>query len=329
MCSDGDRSIWRVTELELGPLRFGIIGAGRLGCTIGRALQQRGFDLVHVSSASPAGREQATRLLDVPAHDDPIAATLLVDCVLICVPDDAISEVVARITTRSADSSPVRLRIVGTSAYGGLQLLQPLADAGHEIGVLHPMASIATATEDSEVLAGAGAAVGASDDPMRTMLHALAHVLELHAIDLDDAAWPLHAAACTFAANGAAALVAATEDLAEEAGMHPDVARAAYGRLAIQTLDRAAHVGATAALTGPVLRGDAAAIAAQVSAVRHSTAQVDALFIPIVASIANRAFTSGRIDMATHRELLEAVLDPTQFDDGSFRFRDTDQGADE
>jgi predicted short-subunit dehydrogenase-like oxidoreductase (DUF2520 family) len=218
---------------------------------------------------------------------------------------------------------------VGTSAYGGLDLLQPLVDAGHEIGVLHPMASVATATDDIAVLAGAGAAVGAHDDAMRTLLHGLAHVLDLHAIDMPGDAWPLHAAACTFAANGATALVAATEDLAEEAGLHPDVARAAYGRLAIMALDRAAHLGATAALAGPVLRGDATAIAAQVAAVRSSTVQVDALFIPIVASIANRAFTSGRIDMATHRELLEAVLDPSQFDDGSFRYRDADGKTDE
>lgn len=318
-----------MTQLELGPLRFGIIGAGRLGCTIGRALQQRGLELVHVSSASPAGRERATRLLGVPAHDDPVAASLLVDCVLICVPDDAIGSVVQQLAARPATASPIRLRIVGTSAFGGLQLLQPLLEAGHDVGVLHPMASIATVEDDDAALVGAGAAIGANDDAMRTLLHGLAHAIELHAFELAPAAWPLHAAACTFAANGATALVGATEDLAQEAGMHPDIARAAYGRLAIQALDRAVHAGATAALTGPVLRGDATAIAAQVTAVRASTAQTDALFIPIVASIANHAFTSGRIDMATHRELLEAILDPSQFDDGSYRYRDIDPGSSE
>lgn len=299
-------------ELELGPLQFGIVGAGRLGCTIGRALQERGFELAHVTSTTAEGRERATRLLGVPAYDDPLVASQLVDCLVLCVPDDDVPAVVARLATRGEDATPRRLRIVATSAFGGPGALAPLAAAGHEVGVLHPMATV-TEPGDMESLAGAGAAVGTGDDAMRTFLHALAHALELHPFDLADEAWALHAATCTVAANGATAMLAAVEELAAEAGIHPELARAAYGRLALAAVDRAARLGATEALAGPVLRGDAAAIASQVTAVRHSTTHVDALFIPIVASLANRAFTAGRIDMDAHRALLEAVLDPTQF----------------
>lgn len=300
-------------ELELGPLRFGIVGAGRLGCVLGRALQQRGFEVVHASSESAAGRERASRLLGAPVHDDPVAATQLVDCVLVCVPDDALPQVVARIATRPDDATPAHLRIVSTSAFGGMTALAPVAERGHDIGVLHPMASVVDPGVELAVLHGAGAAIGAPDDAARTLMHALAHALGMHPFDLDEAAWPLHAAACTIAANGATALLAATEDLADEADIHPDVARAAYGRLAAAAIDRATRVGSIDALAGPVVRGDAAAVAAQVAAVRDSTTQVDALFIPILATLANRAFTSGRIAMESHRQLLEAVLDPTQF----------------
>jgi predicted short-subunit dehydrogenase-like oxidoreductase (DUF2520 family) len=314
-------------ELELGPLRFGIVGAGRLGCVIGQALQAHGFELVHVSSATAEGRAAATRLLDVPAHEDPVAATLQVDCVLLCVPDDDRPAVVAALAKRPADASPLRLRIVSTSAVGGTRGLQALADLGHDVGVLHPMTSVVRREDGPAVLTGAGAAIGADDDATRTLLYALAHALDLHPFDLDAGAWALHAAACTIAANGATALVGAIEDLAADAGIHPDVARAAYGRLAVAALDRAAREGSVAALTGPVLRGDAAAVAEQVRAVRDSSSQVDALFIPIVASIANRAFTSGRLEMQAHREVLEAVLDPSQFTDGAFRYReDADAG---
>ena len=306
-------------ELELGPLRFGIVGAGRLGCLVGRTLQQRGFEVVHASSASPAGRERATRLLDVPVYDDPVAATQQVDCVLVCVPDDALAAVVARLATRPGDASPARLRYVSMSAFGGLSLLDPLAAAGHEVAIMHPIASV---VDEHSQLAGAGAAVGSTDDAMRTMAHALAHALELHPFDLDDDAWALHAAACTIASNGATALMAAIEELAAATDQHPDAARAAYGRLALIAVERAAREGTVPALAGPVMRGDAAAIAAQVAAVRASGNHVDAIFIPIVASIANRAFTAGRIEMDTHRELIEAVLDPTQFEGGAFRYRD-------
>jgi predicted short-subunit dehydrogenase-like oxidoreductase (DUF2520 family) len=309
-------------DLELGPLRFGIIGAGHLGRTLAHALAGNGLDVVHASSASQAGRERAARQLEIPVHEDPLAVTEQVDCVLLCVPDDAVVRVVDHLLQRSADASPIRLRIVSTSAHGGLAALAPLAAAGHTVGVLHPVASVADDTDDPAAILGAGAAIGANDDAERTFLHALAHALGMLPFDVDAHAWPLHAAACTLAANGTGAVLAAVEELAGDAGIHAGIARSAYGRLAGTAVARAQHLGAVDSLAGPILRGDAAALAAQVRAVRDASGEVDALFIPVVATVANRAFTSGRIDMRTHRELLEAVLDPTQFDEGGFRYRD-------
>ena len=268
-----------------------------------------------MSSASVDGRTRAASVLGVPAHGDPVAVSQLVDCVLVCVPDSALASVVSSLTARPASSSPIRLRIVSTSALGGLHALAPLADAGHDVGVLHPIASVADHDAGPGALSGAGAAVGAAGDAARTLVHALAHALELHPFDLHDDAWSLHAAACTLAANGPAVLLAAAEDLAAEAHVHPEVARAAYGRLAASSVARAVRLGPIASLSGPVLRGDAAAIAAQVTAARGSSSQIDALYIPIVATAANQAFTAGRIEMNAHRAVLEAILDPTQFVD--------------
>ncbi|MCW2921866.1 MAG: hypothetical protein JWL76_1740 [Thermoleophilia bacterium] len=302
-------------ELELGPLRFGIVGAGRLGLTIGRALQQQGFELVHVAAATADGSERATHVLGVPSHDDPVAASQQVDCLLLCVPDDALAGVVARLAGRPDGSSPIRLRIVSTSALGGIDVLAPLAAAGHDVGVLHPVASVADHHEGPDALAGAGAAIGATDEPTRTFLHALAHALSLRPFDLgaDAGTWALHAACCTLAANGPAVLLAAVDDLAAEASMHEGVARGAYGRLAASAVERAVRSGPVESLAGPIVRGDAAAVAAQVAAVRASGSQADALFIPIVATAANQAFTAGRLGMDGHRAVLEAILDPSQF----------------
>ncbi|MEO6866459.1 MAG: DUF2520 domain-containing protein [Gaiellales bacterium] len=304
-----------MTELELGPLKFGIIGAGRLGCAVGRALQQRGFEVVHASSRTSEGRDQATRLLEVPVHEDLLNVTEAVDCVIVCVPDDALGDVIRQLTGRAADTSPIQLRIVTMSSHGGVTRLAPLAAAGHLVGVLHPVASITDDAADPSQLTGGGAAVGADDEAMRTFLHAFAHVLDLVPFDMPEASWPIHATACTIIANGVASLLAAVEDLAAEAGLHAGVAQSVYGRLAATGIERALRVGPVQSLAGPIVRGDAAAIATQVLAARASTSEVDALFIPVVATMANRAFTSGRIDMQTHRNLLEAILDPSQFDE--------------
>ncbi len=304
-------------ELELGPLRFGIVGAGRLGLAIGRALQQQGLELVHVAAATAEGRDRATRVLGVPAHEDPVAASQLVDCLLLCVPDDALPAVVQQLRGRPPRSVPIHLRIVSTSARGGIDVLAPLAGPNHDLGVLHPVASVADHDADPDALAGAGAAIGAADEATRTFLHALAHALALRPFDLGTGAgtWALHAACCTLAGNGPAVLLASVDELAAEASLHEGVARGAYGRLAASAVERAVRIGPVESLAGPILRGDAAAVAAQVAAVRVSGSQADALFIPIVATAANQAFTAGRLDMDAHRAVLEAILDPTQFVD--------------
>lgn len=300
-------------ELELGPLRFGIIGAGRLGCVLGRALQQRGFEVVHASSMSEAGRTRATKLLGVPVHSDPTAVTAGVDCVIISVPDDALGHVLDAVAARPTDANEPRLRIVSTSSFGGMTPLIPLAEAGVDVGIMHPMASIVDAGMDPDLLTGCGAAIGATDDASRSLMNALTHALGMLAFNVPDHAWDLHAAACSIASNGIIALLCAIEDLADEAGLHPDAARAAYGKLAALNVERGVRVGSVDALAGPIVRGDAISIASQVSTVRESATQADALLIPIIATLANRAFTSGRIEMDDHRALLEAVLDPTQF----------------
>lgn len=296
-----------MTELELGPLRFGVVGAGRLGLTLARVLQAREFEVVHVSSRSAAGRERAVRLLGVPAHAEPLPVATAVDCVLIAVPDDALDAVVAAINRRAPDASPRRLRIVSTSAAGGLAALEPLARAGHDVCVLHPVASITEADPSGGALSGAGAAIGARDDAAQTFAHALAHALGMHPFDLFDDGWPLHAAACTAAANFTLAVLGLTEDLAAAAGVHDGVARAVYGRLAREAVERATRDGALAALAGPVPRGDAAAISKQVHAVATHAPAHELAFASLLSSTIRRAFEGGRIDFDTAARLQTTI----------------------
>lgn len=286
-----------MTDLELGPLRFGVVGAGRLGLTLAHALQSAGLAVEHVSSLSAAGRDRASRLLRVPAYEDPLAVTEHVDCVLMCVPDDELTRVVDRLALRLETASPMRLRYVSTSAVGGLTPLAPLADLGHATAVLHPVASVPTYGPDARTLLGAGAAVGAGDDAARALAHGLAHALGMLPFDLPDAAWPLHAAACTAAANFTLSVLAMAEEFATEAGIHEGIARATYASLAANNIARAVRTGAVAAIGGPIVRGDASALAAQAAAVaRHAPAN-EAAFLTLAASTIRRTFEAGRIDI--------------------------------
>ena len=295
----------RVNDLELGPLHFGIVGAGRLGLAAGRALQDAGFEVVHVAAASDAGRERATSVLAVPAHEDSIAACLHVDCVLLCVPDDRLGEVVAHLATRPADASPMRLRFVSMSA-AGLAPLAPLAELGHDVCVLHPVASFTSLDGDATPFHGAAAAIGADTDAASTFAHALAHALGLIPFDIAEAAWPAHAAACTAASAFVGSILELTSDLAASAGIQGSAARGAYGALAASAVSNFRATGVPSS-SGAIARGDGAALRTQIRAVRQHASSFEEVFDAGTSAAINSAFTSGRIDIETARALSAAA----------------------
>lgn len=259
-----------MAELELGPLRFGVVGAGRLGTVIARALVAQGIEVVAASSASADGRERATRRLGVPVFDDPLQVTVDADVVVICVPDDAIPAVVDRLTRRDPHTTPYRLRVLHTSGCASLRALAPLHAAGHATLALHPLQTITDASTPAD-LRGAAAAITAGDDATRMFGHALAHALGMHPFDLEDAARPLYHCASAFAANYVVTVLGAVEEVTRAAGMHEGIARNAFCALARSAVDRVERQGAAAALTGPIARGDAGTVAAHLAALGSSS----------------------------------------------------------
>lgn len=316
-----------MTDLALGPLRFGIVGAGRLGTCIARRLQAAGIEVVHVSSRSDAGRERATHELGVPAYDDHRLVAERVDCVVVCVPDDAVVDVVADLTARAEEHASRPLRIISTSAAHGVEVLAPLASAGHAVCVVHPVASVTTTDPTvADPFRGAGAAIGSTSDAERTFAHAFARALGLVPVDLPGSAqaWHLHAAACTAAANLVSTVLALAQDAAAEIGVPDAVARTLYGRLASQAADRATRDGASEAIGGAITRGDAVSLGQQLLAVRERLSRYEELFDVGVTTAAHAAFVAGRIDMATTRRIsaaagavMAARIDPDEPPTGS------------
>jgi predicted short-subunit dehydrogenase-like oxidoreductase (DUF2520 family) len=297
-----------MAELELGPLRFGVIGAGRLGTVLARALVAQGFTLVAVSSASEHGRAAATRALQVPAFADPAQVLTEVDAVLLCVPDDALAptcELLAhtlhadlsnRATGTGAEHSA--LRIVHTSGAVGLAVLDPLHRAGCHVLGLHPLQTITAASSPGD-LRGAAAAITAHDIAGATFGHALAHALGLHPFDLTDDQRGLYHAAAAIAANFTVTLQAAVQQLAAAAGLPRDVATHGYAALARAALDRAEREGPGAALTGPIVRGDTGTVAAHLRALDEHAPGVAALYRTLAAATVDVAVDAGRLDMGT------------------------------
>jgi predicted short-subunit dehydrogenase-like oxidoreductase (DUF2520 family) len=198
-----------------------IVGPGRAGTSLARALHARGWRV-----APPIGR-----------FDPPGPAARGVDLCVIATPDDQVPAVAAAI-------EPDHLAVVAhLSGALGLDALVPHPRRA----TLHPLVALPDPDRGARALTGAWFAV--SGDPMARNVAA---DLDGHVVEVTDehrAAY--HAAAC-IASNHLVTLLAQVERIAATAGVPLE----AYLDLVRTTLENVTALGPAAALTGPVARGD-------------------------------------------------------------------------
>lgn len=235
-------------ELERQPdnshLRVAILGRGRLGTALARALRERGLNV-----PQPCGRD---------------AELVGFEVVLLCVPDSEISAAAAAITPGP---------IVGhCSGATGLDVLAP-----HERLSLHPLMTF-TADDGAERFAGAGAAIAGSTPRALELARALAERLEMLPFEIADEDRVAYHTAASIASNFLVTLEAAAERLADDAGAD----RRVLVPLVRATVENWARLGPEQALTGPVARGDELTVAAQREAIADRAPELLAIFDALV-----------------------------------------------
>lgn len=209
-------------------MRVQIVGRGRMGTALARALRDAGEELLPVGGRGASGADA--------------------DVVLLAVPDAAIAEAAQRIRPG---------RFVGhLSGATGLGALRPHEQAFS----LHPLLTV---TGAGAPFAGSFAAVDGSDADSLEVALRLARALQLETFRVADEDRAAYHAAASAAANSLVVLEGFAEQLAASAGV-PRGALAPLARAALRNWD---ELGAAAALTGPIARGDEATVAAQRAAV--------------------------------------------------------------
>jgi predicted short-subunit dehydrogenase-like oxidoreductase (DUF2520 family) len=232
-----------------GPLRVGIVGPGRVGTALARALRDAG-----VVVEGPLGR-----------GGRPTGC----DAILLCVPDAEIPAA-AEVVTAAAP-------LVGHTS--GATPLSALAHAGVESFGIHPLQTVAHPGVSFE---GAGAAVAGSTPEALAFASELAERLGMTPFEIDDGGRAAYHAAASVASNFLVTLQAAAETIAGGAGLEPEQARALLAPLVRRTVENIAELGPEAALTGPVARGDDATVATQRAAVEEAAPELVELFDELV-----------------------------------------------
>jgi predicted short-subunit dehydrogenase-like oxidoreductase (DUF2520 family) len=235
---------------------FALVGPGRAGTSVALALAGRGWRAVGVvgrSPAAPSTRHAVARLGAAPVET--ATAGTGAALVVVATPDAEI-EAVARALAPGLESNAL---VVHLSGARGREALVPITDARSDvsIGALHPLQTFAA--PDPERLTGAWAAVAGG--PAVTEL---AIELGLRPFVVDDEQRAAYHAAAAVASNHLVALLGQVERLAASAGVPFD----AFFPLMRASLENASVHGPTAALTGPVARGDLQTVAAHLESLR-------------------------------------------------------------
>ena len=269
-----------------------MVGVGRLGSAVAVQLRRAGWP-VTVRTQSPSGRRQARRLGLVEAD---AAAMSRAELCLLTVPDGAV-EAVARVV------APLLGRTTGLVHCAGaltLEVLQPAA-AGRPTGSFHPLVSV---TGPETPLAGHSVAIATRSRVLAPLLGRLAQALGLRPLRVPEDGRAAYHAGAAMVASGLVSLLDAAIAAWSAAGVPEREALTALAALMRSALAGAELRGTVAALTGPVVRGDAEVVQAHV---RGLPAEV----LPIYLALQQRvlAHAAARLPRPTVARVA-AVLGP-------------------
>jgi predicted short-subunit dehydrogenase-like oxidoreductase (DUF2520 family) len=172
--------------------------------------------------------------------------------VFVTVPDDAIATLAGELAAYG--ELPRTVAFVHCSGALGLSALSPLV-ARHATGSFHPLQSFPE-PRAPEAFHGSVVAIDATNEALRRRLARLARDLGARPRRVDDADRVVYHAAAVFASNYLVALAAEAVDLLRKIGWTEHDAVEGLVPLMEGVLAEVAQRGPSAALTGPIRRGD-------------------------------------------------------------------------
>lgn len=236
-----------------------ILGAGRAGTSLARALEDAGIVVSGLHGRRAGAGPPAVSGGAIP--DSISAAT----AILVAVRDAQMQAALTELMTAPLARGAVVLHLSGSGDPPGLAALRA---AGHPTGTFHPLLPLADPAAASALLRGGWIGVDGDAEAEATGRR-FAAALGAKVLRIPPGEKPRYHAAAVFAANFPVVLSALAAELLRDAGVAPDEAWPAVVSLmqaAAANIQTAAPEGA---LTGPLRRGDAATVALHLRALRE------------------------------------------------------------
>ncbi len=222
-----------------------------------------------------------------------MAATRHADLILLTVPDSEITRVAATIAASGASLGGRGL--VHCSGAHPASVLAAARHAAGAVGGVHPLQSL-TGGDAAGALRGSYFAIEA-DERLRPVLERLVGDLGGIPFAVPAGGRVLYHAAAVLAGNAPLALVARAAALLESAGVDADIAGEALASLLEGAARNVRRLGVRSALTGPVVRNDAATVDRHLEALRRDPA-TRRLYRDLASETLRTAGGTGREEVA-------------------------------
>jgi len=288
-----------------------IIGAGRVGCTVGYLLASAGYVVTAVAARSLASAEKAVGFIGsgMPTTDVVTAASKA-GIVFITTPDGAIKNVCDEIALQGGlKAGSIVVHMFGAAS---LELLDAARTAGSYRAVIHPLQSVPSPARGIQNLPGSYFRTEADPEALETA-HQL--VKALGGVELVMLKWSpdkdsasLYHAGAIAVSNYFVALVDYGLKFYQALGADKQETLKALLPLIKGTLQNIESLGTTNALTGPIARGDVETIQGHIEAMQAKTPELLPLYKELARHTILVARAKGSITKETAEELQKRVI---------------------
>jgi predicted short-subunit dehydrogenase-like oxidoreductase (DUF2520 family) len=249
-----------------------LVGAGRVGRTLGRLWQTAGcFDIGDVLTSGPASAADACAFIGAGRPVATLADMRAADVWLFATPDGRIAAAVREISA----SGLLRAGDIVAHCSGALRADEMPVTAAR--ASMHPLKSFAEPA--IAVTTFGGTYCTAEGD--RAALDVLVPAFEAiggRVTEIRSESKTLYHAASVIVSNDLVALMEAGLRCYEQAGFERDTAREMMAPLVRETLENVLKLDTVKALTGPVVRGDAGVIEKQLAALANGDPLVESVY---------------------------------------------------
>ncbi|MEX0426272.1 Rossmann-like and DUF2520 domain-containing protein [Nocardioides sp. DS6] len=291
--------------------RVGVIGAGRVGAVLASALRTAGHEIVSVAGESQASRGRIAALLPGVTVAKPTAVARSCEVLLLTVPDDMLANVVT--TLADAGALHEGQYVVHTSGRHGLAVLAPATAAGAHAVALHPAMTFTGTAVDLDRLgaaAGEGCVFGltAATPADRVFAEALVADLGGRPMWVPEEMRTLYHAGLAHGANHLVTLVTEAMEILAAAGASDP---AGTLRPLLNAALENALTQSDAALTGPIVRGDAGTVAAHLEDIVANAPQTLPSYVAMARATLDRVLADGRL-LPIRAQKISRLLDAAE-----------------